>query len=432
MAFKFVVLSALLAVASAGLLQPVTYAHYANPAVDAVASSHQNVVRNFDGTVSQYSKTIETPYSSVHKSDTRVSNNVYTPAVAKTVTYAAPAVAKAVYAAPAPTAYYAHSAPVAKTLAYAAPAVAKTVTYAAPAPVYQHEVPVAKTVTYAAPAVAKTVSYAAPAPVYHHAAPVAVHYSPAETSSHMSFDGFGTHWGCTHFKYLAQSKANGQSTNFIEMAFKFVVLSALLAVASAGVLQPVTYAHYANPAVDAVASSHQNVVRTFDGTVSQYSKSIETPYSSVHKSDTRVSNNVYTPAVAKTVTYAAPAVAKTVYAAPAPTTVTYAAPAPVYQHEVPVAKTVTYAAPAVAKSVAYAAPAPVYHQVAPVYHHEAPVYHHAAPVATTNINHGSAATTYTHNAPGLSGYGSSQTVHYSPADTASHMSFDGFGTHWGW
>ncbi|XP_017474574.1 PREDICTED: larval/pupal cuticle protein H1C-like [Rhagoletis zephyria] len=267
------------------------------------------------------------------------------------------------------------------------------------------------------------------------------------------------------------------------MAFKFVVLSALLAVASAGVLQPVTYAHYANPAVDAVASSHQNVVRTFDGTVSQYSKSIETPYSSVHKSDTRVSNNVYTPAVAKTVTYAAaPAVAKTVYAAPAPTayyahsapvaktvayaapavaktvsyaapahtsalythatpivskavyapahahsikTVAYAAPAPVYQHEVPVAKTVTYAAPAVAKSVTYAAPAPVYHQAAPV-------YHHAAPVATTNINHGSAATTYTHNAPGLSGYGSSQTVHYSPANTASHMSFDGFGTHWGW
>uniref|UniRef100_A0A0K8V053 Pupal cuticle protein G1A n=1 Tax=Bactrocera latifrons TaxID=174628 RepID=A0A0K8V053_BACLA len=214
------------------------------------------------------------------------------------------------------------------------------------------------------------------------------------------------------------------------MAFKFVVLSALLAVASAGVLQPVTYAHVANPAVDAVASSHQNVVRTFDGTVSQYSKTIQTPYSSVHKSDTRVSNNVYQPAVAKTVTYAAPAVTKTVYAAPAPAavythsvpvakTVGYAAPAPVYHHEVPVAKTVTYAAPAVAKTVTYSAAAPV------------PVYHHAAPVAT-NYNQGSAATTYTHNAPGVSGYGASQTVQYSPAETASHMSFDGFGTHWGW
>ncbi|XP_019847677.2 cuticle protein 76-like [Bactrocera dorsalis] len=215
MAFQFVVLSAILAVASAGVLQPVTYAHVANPAVDAVASSHQNVVRTFDGTVSQYSKTIQTPYSSVHKSDTRVSNNVYQPAVAKTVTYAAPAVTKTVYAAPAPAAVYTHAAPVAKTVTYAAPApaaglythatpvvaktvyapaqphalvaapaVAKTVTYAAPAPVYHHEVPVAK-----------AVSYAAPAPVYHQAAPVAIHYSPAETASHMSFDGFGTHWG---------------------------------------------------------------------------------------------------------------------------------------------------------------------------------------------------------------------------------------------
>ncbi|XP_036219619.2 pupal cuticle protein C1B [Bactrocera oleae] len=225
------------------------------------------------------------------------------------------------------------------------------------------------------------------------------------------------------------------------MAFKFVVLSALLAVASAGVLQPITYAHVANPAVDAVASSHQNVVRTFDGTVSQYSKTIETPYSSVHKTDTRVSNNVYQPAVAKTV-YAAPApaavyahsvpVARTVaYAAPAVAkTVTYAAPAPVYHHEVPVAKTVTYAAPAVAKTVTYAAPAVAktvtYSAPVPV-----PVYHHAAPVAT-NYNQGSAATTYTHNAPGVSSYGASQTVHYSPAETASHMSFDGFGTHWGW
>ncbi|XP_004519950.1 pupal cuticle protein G1A-like [Ceratitis capitata] len=221
MAFKFVVFSALLAVASAGILQPVTYAHVANPAVDAVASSHQNVVRTFDGTVSQYSKTIETPYSSVHKSDTRVSNNVYTPAVAKTVyaapapaalythatpvaktvTYAAPAAVKTVsYAAPAPTAaVYTHAAPVVSKTIYA-PAqahavVAKPVAYAAPAPVYHHEVPVAKTVTYAAPAIAKTVSYAAPAPVYHQAAPVAIHYSPAETASHMSFDGFGTHWG---------------------------------------------------------------------------------------------------------------------------------------------------------------------------------------------------------------------------------------------
>ncbi|XP_036336953.1 pupal cuticle protein G1A-like isoform X2 [Rhagoletis pomonella] len=207
MAFKVVLLSTLLAVASAGVLQPITYAHVANPAVDAVASTHQNVVRSFDGTVSHYSKNVETPYSSVHKSDTRISNNVYTPAVAKTVTYAAPSqtvyehheAAPAVYAHPEPqptAAVYTHAAPVTKTVSYAAPVVAKTLTYAAPAPVY------------AAPAVAKTISYAAPAPVYHqHAAPAVatttynhgpaatVHYSPAEMVSHMSFDGFGTHWG---------------------------------------------------------------------------------------------------------------------------------------------------------------------------------------------------------------------------------------------
>ncbi|XP_067647184.1 pupal cuticle protein C1B-like [Eurosta solidaginis] len=274
------------------------------------------------------------------------------------------------------------------------------------------------------------------------------------------------------------------------MAFKFVLLSVLLAVASAGILQPVTYAHVANPAVDAVASSHQNVVRTFDGTVSQYSKSIEMPYSSVHKHDTRVSNNVYQPAVAKTVTYAAPApgtvythtspvsktvtyaaptqvythsapvVHKTVYASPAQSTsyvhsspvaktIAYVAPAvskstALYTHAAPVSKTVyaplhshaVVAAPAVSKTVAYPAPAPVYQHddVAKhvTYASSAPVYHHAAPLATTSYNHGPAATTYTHNAPGVSAYGASQTVHYSPADTSSHMRFDGFGTHWGW
>ncbi|XP_039964008.1 pupal cuticle protein G1A-like [Bactrocera tryoni] len=378
MAFKFVVLSALLAVASAGVLQPVTYAHVANPAVDAVASSHQNVVRTFDGTVSQYSKTIQTPYSSVHKSDTRVSNNVYQPAVAKTV-----------YAAPAPAAVYTHAAPVAKTVTYAAPApaaalythatpvvaksvyapaqphalvaapaVAKTVTYAAPAPVYHHEVPVAK-----------AVSYAAPAPVYHQAAPVAIHYSPAETASHMSFDGFGTHWDS-------------------EMAFKFALtFAAFLAVANAGAIlshvavAPVAVAKIANPSVDAVATTHQNVVRSFAGTGSHHSKAVDTPYSSVRQSDTRINNKVYAPAIAKTVTtYAAPAVTPVVSA--------YTAAA---------------AAPLVSKTIL----SPVA-KVAPV------VYSHAAPVAT-----------YGHVA-------AAPAIAYSPAAAVAHVAFDGFGTHWGY
>ncbi|KAH8322468.1 hypothetical protein KR067_011527 [Drosophila pandora] len=277
------------------------------------------------------------------------------------------------------------------------------------------------------------------------------------------------------------------------MAFRYLIpLCALLACANAGLLA------VANPSVDAVAATQQNVVRSFAGTVSSYSKAVDTPYSSVRKTDTRIQNNVYTPAIAKT-TYAAPlytqatpivaktvavhapapVVEKTVYAAPAPLVAkaVYAAPAPVlaktvYSAPAPVlAKTVysapapviakTYAAPAVYAAPApviaktYAAPAPVYAAPAPVvaktvyaapapvvaapviaktYAAPAPVYAAPAPaLATTNVNHGPAATTYTHNAPalGVSSYGSSQTVQYSPAESVSHMSFDGFGTHWG-
>ena len=211
------------------------------------------------------------------------------------------------------------------------------------------------------------------------------------------------------------------------MAFKFIAFATLLTVASAGYLAPVP-THYAaapavvakvaNPAVDAVATTHQNVVRSFGGTVSQYSKSVHTPYSSVHKEDTRVNNNVYTPAVAKTITYAAaaptvaPLVTKTVYEQHVPAHGIYASSAPhsVYTHQ--------QHAP-----VVYAAPAPT----AAVYTH-----HHEVPsTATTSYNHGPAATTYTHNSPSVSAYGSTQTVHYSPAEMVSHMSFDGFGTHWG-
>lgn len=233
------------------------------------------------------------------------------------------------------------------------------------------------------------------------------------------------------------------------MAFKFVILSALLAVASAGYIAPTYYsaaptviAKVANPAVDAVASTHQNVVRSFDGTVSQYSKSIHTPYSSVHKSDTRINNNVYTPTVAKTVTYAAPTAAVyTTHAAPAVTKTVYThqQPQTVYTHEQPQAHAIyTSSAPQTVytheqpHAHVYASPAPT----AAVYTHSVPtaaaaVYHHEAP-STTTYNHGPAATTYTHNSPGVSAYGTSQTVHYSPAEMVSHMSFDGFGTHWGY
>ncbi|KAH8302749.1 hypothetical protein KR044_010519 [Drosophila immigrans] len=123
----------------------------------AVAHTQQNVVRSFDGTVSHYAKSLSTPYSQVHKQDTRISNNVYQPAIAKTVTYAAPA---PVYT-PHQPALYTHAAPVAA------------------APVYQHQQPIPSApLTYAS-----------------HQPQTVIHYSPAEAVSHMSFDGFGTHWG---------------------------------------------------------------------------------------------------------------------------------------------------------------------------------------------------------------------------------------------
>ncbi|XP_039487173.1 cuticle protein 76 isoform X2 [Drosophila santomea] len=215
------------------------------------------------------------------------------------------------------------------------------------------------------------------------------------------------------------------------MAFQYLItLCALVAYANAGLLA--SHVAIANPSVDAVASTQQNVVRSFAGTLSSYSKAVDTPYSSVRKSDTRIQNNVYTPAtlvhapapvVEKTVYAAAPApvLAKTVYSAPAPTVYSapapvYAAPAPVYAAPAPVVAKTVYSAPApvLAKTV-YSAPAPVYAAPAPVlaktvYSAPAPVYAAAAPVVAKTV---------------------SQTVHYSPAESVSHMSFDGFGTHWG-
>ncbi|CAB3362767.1 Hypothetical predicted protein [Cloeon dipterum] len=95
MAFKFVVLAACLAVANAGLA--------------AVGASQQSTVRSLDGNsvVSTYSKQVDTPYSSVRKYDTRVSNDAVAYAAAPVAynTYAAPAVAHATYAAPAYTSY---------------------------------------------------------------------------------------------------------------------------------------------------------------------------------------------------------------------------------------------------------------------------------------------------------------------------------------
>lgn len=93
----------------------------------AITSQSSNILRSFGnlGQVSTYSKTIDTPFSSVRKADVRVSNPGLRVAAAPAVAYAAPA-APVAYAAPAPAVAYA--APAVGVAYSAAPAVAH-VTY---------------------------------------------------------------------------------------------------------------------------------------------------------------------------------------------------------------------------------------------------------------------------------------------------------------
>ncbi|XP_046660142.1 cuticle protein 76-like [Homalodisca vitripennis] len=168
--FQLIVLAAALAVANAGLLAAPAYAPaayhaapaYAPLASTAVGSTAQSTVRSLDGNsvVSQYSKAVDTAFSSVRKYDTRVSND----GVAIAPAYHAPAAyAPAAYAAP----------------AYAAPAYAPRA-YAAPV------------AAVAAPAYAPR-AYAAP--VAAHGGLLGVAYSAAPAVTHLSFDGYGVHYG---------------------------------------------------------------------------------------------------------------------------------------------------------------------------------------------------------------------------------------------
>jgi hypothetical protein len=158
---QFVILAAVLAVANAGYLAAPAVTAYAAPASVAVAtptitSQSQNTLRSYGnlGQVSTYTKSIDTPFSSVRKSDVRVSNDALAYAAAPAVAYhAAPAVA-AYHAAPAVAAYH------------AAPAVA----------------------AYHAPAVAAPVAVA-------RTGLLGVAYSAAPAVAHLSFDGFGAHYG---------------------------------------------------------------------------------------------------------------------------------------------------------------------------------------------------------------------------------------------
>ena len=134
-------------------------------------------------------------------------------------------------------------------------------------------------------------------------------------------------------------------------------LLAAVAVCNAGI------ANYNGATVIAptITSEQQNVLRSYGNLqqVSYNSKTIDTPYSSVSKSDVRVSNPglTYAQPLAYAQTYHAPAATYHAPAAYAPAT-TYHQPAQVYS---------SYSAPAT-----YAAPA-AYH-AAPAAYHAAPAY----------------------------------------------------------
>ncbi|XP_067000991.2 cuticle protein 76-like [Anabrus simplex] len=172
MAFKLFVLAAVLAVANAGYLggYAAPAYGYAAPALatPAITSQQSNILRTPGnlGQVSTYSKTINTPYSSVSKSDVRVSNDAlaYGAVAAPAYGYAAPAYG---YAAPA----YGYAAPALAARAYAPALAAPAYGYAAPALAARAYAP-----ALAAPAVAR-------------AGLLGVAYSAAPAVAHVSYGG---------------------------------------------------------------------------------------------------------------------------------------------------------------------------------------------------------------------------------------------------
>jgi hypothetical protein len=185
---------------------PAAYSTYTAPLdYGSVGSTHESTVKGFGGNsvISQYSKSVDTPYSSVRKYDSRISNDAlaYAPAAhaiaTPAVAYgAAPALA---YGAAPGVAYGAgiRAYGAAPAVAYgAAPAVAYG---AAPAVAYGAGIRAygaAPALAYgAAPAVAYGAAYSPAIAKTAVAAPLGVAYSAAPAVAHLSFSGLGTAYG---------------------------------------------------------------------------------------------------------------------------------------------------------------------------------------------------------------------------------------------
>lgn len=245
-----------------------------------------------------------------------------------------------------------------------------------------------------------SLSYAAPVKTLVHQQPIAYAADHHVIAAAPSTSYTKTHSYSAPKSYISQPAASYHS-------YEPAHYSAPLAVSSYH-HEPSHQLAYAAPAYGHYehGTSEQNIVRSAHGTVSHISKAVDTPHSSVRKYDTRIINDGY-----KTLSYqpattyvqSAPVLTKTVVAQPLLT------------------KTVAHVAQPVAYSqpIAYAQPQYVHSE--PQYAHAAPQYAHAAP------QYAHAAPQYAHAAPVLA-----KSVHFSPAADVAHVSFDGFGTHYGW
>ncbi|XP_066254326.1 cuticle protein 67-like [Euwallacea similis] len=101
------------------------------------------------------------------------------------------------------------------------------------------------------------------------------------------------------------------------MAFRCVILCATLALASAGFLAPSALTYASAPlsySAPAITSQSSNIYRSAGnlGQISTYSKSIDTPFSSVRKADVRISNPGLRYAAAPTIAYGGAVAAPTI------------------------------------------------------------------------------------------------------------------------
>ncbi|XP_025602528.1 cuticle protein 16.5 [Athalia rosae] len=234
------------------------------------------------------------------------------------------------------------------------------------------------------------------------------------------------------------------------MAFKLIVLSAVLAVASAG--GPAAYSiATASGDYGSVGYTQESTHKGYLGqnVVSSFSKQVDSPHSTVRVSNNRVTNDaLYSHTVA-----AAPA-AYTTYAHQAPTVLAtksayavapsygyaHAAPAYGYAHSAPAvayssAPAVSYSSistPVIAKSAYAHAPAygyaaaPAAPLITKTAYAHAPAYGYAAAPAAPLI----AKTAYAH-APAY-GYAAAPAAYGYAGTGVAHTTFEGLGAHYAW